>query len=73
MNINAIFSKIRKIVVSDDFYAGVLYRRSYYNCYRVLRDMLWIATKVEASAWCGTLAGYGPWLRGGLVAKALTT
>ena len=61
MDINAIFSKIRKIVVSDDFYAGVLCRRSYYNCHRVLRGMLWIATKVEASR-----PGVGPWLATGL-------
>ena len=31
MDINAIFSKIRKIVVSNDFYAGVLCRRSYFG------------------------------------------
>ena len=31
MDINAIFSKIRKIVVSNDFNAGVLYRRSYFG------------------------------------------
>ena len=49
MDINAIFSKNRKFVVSNDFYAGVLYRRSYFNitC-RYIR--LWIAIKVEASA-----------------------
>ena len=58
MNINAIFLKIRKIVVSNDFYAGVLYRRSYYNYYRVLRGMLWIAIRPSIGPWLATGLGY---------------